>query len=128
MQTGSKQKKKLQYKTSTPYLKIKSVAVVTAREAFVQNSKVKDYETVFIHGLEIYDMPYKEVYLVSAQEEISEFDRKTRPKLFKQIERKNLLSFSEVRRIIADKKVFTIINKRTALLASYDELRPDKSK
>ena len=114
--------KKLQVLTP---LKLKTaVLVATLNDLIV--GKATDFPMKYIHGVKIYDSPYKELYFVGDKQYITEADEVLLNDTFAWVERKKLVTLQDLRKIQRDKKEFRAIAKRNALLAEIDTLKPKK--
>lgn len=115
-------KKKLQVLTP---LRLKTAVIIATKEDFV-NGKITDFPTVYIHGIQIFDDPYEELYLVGTRQFITKTDLELRKEEFQWVNRTAILSMQEVRRIQRDKREHRLIARRNSLLAELDTLKPQK--
>lgn len=92
-------------------------AVIIAKEGEYDHGKKQDYPLYYIHGVIVYDVPYKEKYLLTRNLDFSQCrDGEWH-------ERSELLTLKQIRAIIKDRKNDRLEKCRLALLAELDSLR-----
>lgn len=109
------------------HLPLKTGIVVATPKDIASSKNVKrDFQLEYIHAVQCIDIPRKELYLISPMQEISEDDLCTKQEKFRWVERSQLMTMREVKRITNDSAEYRLNTKRNAILAEYDMLKGGK--
>jgi hypothetical protein len=97
-------------------------AVIIADEKTYNSSKKEDFTMYYIHGVIVYDIPYKEKYLLF---EKLDFNKSGENDSI-WVSRDNILTLKQIRMINKDNKEGVFNKKRLAILAELESLKGGK--